>query len=194
MKTIILATQNRHKLDEIEKILEGQFEVKGIDFLQLSHELPETGKTLEANSQQKAEFIHRLVGGYIASDDSGLEVEALGGRPGVDSALFAGKQKNNVHNYQMLLNLLHCEPNRAAAFRTVITLIEPDGQSFTFEGRVAGTITKVPMGTNGFGYDPVFIPDGFNKTFAQMTDAEKNAISHRALAVAQLKAHLMAKK
>lgn len=189
---ICFATQNRNKLKEIQDLLGDNFEVICLTDLNHTEELAEDGNTFEANSLQKARFVYDTFGITCFADDSGLEVEALNGEPGVNSAFYAGEAKNYAANNQLLLKNLANISNRKAQFRTCITLIIND-EVKQFNGIVQGQIAQQLQGNNGFGYDPLFIPDGYEKTFAEMTAAEKNAISHRALAVKALVAYLIAK-
>ena len=148
-------------------------------------ELPETGETLEANSAQKAQWVWDNYGVACFADDTGLEVEALGGEPGVYSARYAGPQRSSEDNMQLLLQKLQGKQNREARFRTVLTYIFAEGQQ-QFEGEVRGSIIDEPKGEKGFGYDPVFVPEGHSRTFAQMQLEEKNTMSHRGRAMKKL--------
>ncbi|MDP2061126.1 MAG: non-canonical purine NTP diphosphatase [Flavobacteriaceae bacterium] len=182
---LIFASGNRHKIDEIRKILPGHIQLLSLNDLQYSEDLEESQSTFEGNAQQKAEFIYRKFEKNCFADDSGLEVETLNGAPGIYSARFAGEEKNDANNVKKLLQTLAGETNRKANFRTVICLIL-NGEVFFFEGIIYGQIAPKPKGNSGFGYDPIFIPVGYAKTFAEMTSEEKNSISHRALAVGKL--------
>ncbi len=185
MKPLCFATNNPHKLEEIRTQLGSFFLLQKPEDIGCFEELPETQNTIEGNSLQKSKYVFD---GYHVScfaDDTGLEVEALKGEPGVYSARYAGPQKNSNDNIQLLLTKLEGFQNRKARFRTVITLAEADGIS-TFEGMVSGVILEVERGKSGFGYDPIFQPDGFKKTFAEMSLMEKTKISHRAIAVKKL--------
>jgi XTP/dITP diphosphohydrolase len=186
MKKIIFATNNVHKLSEVRAMLEQQFEVlsladAGIDV----QDIPETGATLEENALIKARYIHQLSGENCFADDTGLEVEALGGEPGVSSARYAGEERSDEKNIGKLLKNLEDKDNRKARFRTVIALIY-QGEEFLVEGIVNGIIADECKGSQGFGYDPVFIPEDYVKTFAEMTAAEKNSMSHRGRATQEL--------
>lgn len=187
---IVFATNNRNKLVEIQSLLKGTglriISLKDIDF---EGELPEEGSTLEANASQKANYISDKYGYSCFSDDSGLEVESLDGRPGVYSARYAGSRRNDSDNMQKVLAEMQGQIQRKARFRTVIALIM-NGVERHFEGKVTGTILTAPRGGQGFGYDPIFMPDGYEKSFAEMSVEEKNAISHRAQAVQQLVEYL----
>jgi XTP/dITP diphosphohydrolase len=188
MKPIIyLATQNQHKIDEIKDLLGDLFDFRTVFELGLVVEIPETGATLAENSRQKAEFIAQKFGGITClADDSGLEVDALNGAPGVYSARYAGEAKSDTANVAKLLQALANEPNRNARFVTVLTL-HHQGQFYVFEGEVHGQIQAEPRGTQGFGYDPIFVPTGIEQTFAELSLAEKNQLAHRARALEKFK-------
>ena len=155
----------------------------------VTEEIPEEQETLEGNASQKAHYLHDRTGCDCFADDTGLEVEALGGEPGVRSARYAGPGHDSERNMELLLRNMEGITDRRARFRTVISLIL-DGEEHLFEGIVGGVLLTVPRGTNGFGYDPIFVPDGYAETFAEMSDEAKNAISHRGRAVAKLAAFL----
>ncbi|PJB12405.1 MAG: non-canonical purine NTP pyrophosphatase, RdgB/HAM1 family [Flavobacteriales bacterium CG_4_9_14_3_um_filter_40_17] len=182
---LLFASANPHKISELRKILPGHIRLLSLIDLQHLKELEETQSTFEGNARQKSTFIHKKYGKNCFADDSGLEVEVLNGAPGVYSARFAGEEKNDANNVNKLLQVLEGEANRKANFRTVICLMR-NGEAFFFEGVVYGQIAMENRGKSGFGYDPIFIPDGFDKTFAEMASEEKNSISHRALAVGKL--------
>ncbi|HET9486619.1 MAG TPA: RdgB/HAM1 family non-canonical purine NTP pyrophosphatase [Chryseosolibacter sp.] len=182
---IVAATNNQHKISEIRPLLEPDFRILSLEDIGCYDELPETESTLEGNSLQKAAFVHARFHLPCFADDTGLEVKALNGAPGVFSARYAGAQKNSADNIALLLKNLSGEANRQARFRTVITLIGLNGVQ-KFEGAVDGLILEEGRGTGGFGYDPVFQPVGYTKTMAEMTLDEKNTISHRALAIKKL--------
>lgn len=186
---LYFATHNAHKLDEARAILGDAIDLQSLNALDIWGELPETGHTLRDNALQKARFLVRHYGVNCFADDTGLEVDALGGEPGVYSARYAGEPSNSERNRQKLLERLRGIDNRRAHFRTVVALII-DGKEMTFEGTVEGKIIDTERGESGFGYDRLFMPDGTNKTFAQMTADEKNAISHRARAMMQMKEYL----
>jgi XTP/dITP diphosphohydrolase len=191
--TICFASNNKHKHEEIVGALTGT----GIALLSLSdigcaEELPETSSTLEGNALQKARYVLDNFQVPCFADDTGLEVDALDGQPGVYSARYAGSQRNSVDNIELLLNNMATADNRSARFRTVIALVGLSTEPVVFEGVVPGIITPQPRGAGGFGYDPVFVPRGNNRTFAEMTLGEKNVLSHRAIAVKKLVAHLSA--
>lgn len=191
MKRLIFATNNRHKLDEVRAALAGRAEVISLSEACLEGEIPETADTLEGNARQKAEWVwtrirdskHTIDG--VFADDTGLEVEALDGAPGVYSARYAGEHCSFDDNINKLLDALDGEENRRARFRTVICLIEESGERF-FEGAVDGQILTERYGEQGFGYDPIFMPDRFAVSFAEMPLDVKNQISHRGKAVEKL--------
>ncbi len=180
---ICFASHNPHKLEEIKQLMPAGFEVVSLTDLGVLEEIEETGSTLEENSMLKAEYVYNKHRISVFADDSGLEVEALGGEPGVYSARYAGPQKNSEDNMDLLLEKLVEKKNRSACFKAIITYINETGTVIQFEGRVDGDIRNEKTGNGGFGYDPIFQPSGYNVTFAQMSDEEKNAISHRARAI-----------
>ena len=183
MRKIVFATNNPNKLREIREILGSQFQVVSLSEIGCHDDIPETGSTLEANALQKAEYIHQHYHIDCFADDTGLEVRALGGAPGVHSARYAeGTDHDSQANMQRLLRELDGQADRQARFRTVIALIM-DGQTHLFEGCVNGRIDTAQHGQGGFGYDPLFIPEGYEESFAQLGDEVKNRISHRARAV-----------
>ena len=184
MTQLILATHNDHKAKEFRDILP-QYSVQTLADLGHDDEIKETATSLEGNSFIKAETVFKRYGHVVISDDSGLEVDALYGAPGVYSARYAGDPRNDQRNTEKLLDELQGASNRKAQFRTVITLMNAEN-SFQFEGIVKGTIAKSPLGEAGFGYDPVFIPEGVQQTFAELAANEKNKISHRANAIEKL--------
>ena len=184
MTQLILATHNDHKAKEFRDILP-QYSVQTLADLGHDDEIKETATSLEGNSFIKAETVFKRYGHVVISDDSGLEVDALYGAPGVYSARYAGDPRNDQRNTEKLLDELQGASNRKAQFRTVITLMNAEN-SFQFEGIVKGTIAKSPRGEAGFGYDPVFIPEGVQQTFAELAANEKNKISHRANAIEKL--------
>ena len=181
---LVFATNNAHKLDEVRSILGSRFTVKSLKEIGCEADIPETADTLEGNALMKARFLYERYGVDCFADDTGLEVTALGGAPGVHTARYAGNHDSEA-NMKKLLNELEKKSDRSAQFRTVIALII-EGKEFLFEGIVKGTIAKEKAGDGGFGYDPLFIPDGYDCTFAEMSGEEKNAISHRGRAVAEL--------
>ena len=184
MTQLILATHNDHKAKEFRDILP-QYSVQTLADLGHDDEIKETATSLEGNSFIKAETVFKRYGHVVISDDSGLEVDALNGAPGVYSARYAGDPRNDQRNTEKLLDELQGASNRKAQFRTVITLMNAEN-SFQFEGIVKGTIAKSPRREAGFGYDPVFIPEGGQQTFAELAANEKNKISHRANAIEKL--------
>ncbi len=184
------ATNNNHKLKEVQEVLGDSFQIESLHELGIHEDIPENQQTLEGNALQKARFLYQRTGESCFADDTGLEVEALNGAPGVYSARYAGESKNSLDNMALLLKNMEGKQNRKARFRTVIALIL-DGKEYLFEGIVNGVITEQPRGTAGFGYDPLFVPDGYATTFAEMDSESKNAISHRGLAVEKLAAFLL---
>lgn len=190
MKRIVFATNNAHKLGEIRDILKQDFSVVSLEDIGCHDDIPETSATLEGNALQKARYIHERYGIDCFADDTGLEVEALGGGPGIYTARFGvmngyGDDHDAEANTRCLLDKLKGESNRAAQFRTAIALIL-DGKEYLFEGIAKGVITEEKRGKKGFGYDPVFMPEGYGETFAELGVETKNTISHRAKAVAKL--------
>ena len=192
MKKLVFASNNAHKLSEIRAILGGRIEIISLSDLQCHDEIPETADTLEGNALIKARYVWEHYGLYCFADDTGLEVEALGGAPGVYSARFAGEHASFEDNVSLLLERLSgVAAPRRARFRTVIALIDEYGTHF-FEGSVDGEITLERSGDHGFGYDPIFRPEGREETFAQLTEQEKNSMSHRGRAVQKLVRYLQA--
>jgi XTP/dITP diphosphohydrolase len=176
---ICFATHNQHKLSEIAKLAPEGVTLVSLTDLNQTEEIPETGTTLEENSMLKAKYVFDKFGIACFADDTGLEVTALNGEPGVYSARYAGEQKDNDANMALLMKNLQGKVDRSAAFKTVITYINESGQSQQFVGQVKGEITLTKSGLKGFGYDPIFQPEGENQTFAEMSADAKNAISHR---------------
>jgi XTP/dITP diphosphohydrolase len=190
MKPVLyLATQNKHKIEEIKDLLGDLFDIHTVFELDLHEEIPETGNTLQENSRQKAEYIANHFQVTCLADDSGLEVQALGGRPGVFSARYAGEPKDDAANVRKLLHELAGVSDRSARFVTVLTL-HHGGQFISFEGEVLGNIMDIPRGDLGFGYDPVFQPLGCTRTFAEMNLQEKNQLAHRARAMQKFKSYV----
>ncbi|MFC5269136.1 non-canonical purine NTP diphosphatase [Adhaeribacter terreus] len=189
---ICFATNNENKLAEVQKMLPDTIKLKTLAQIGCTVELPETQDTLEGNAKQKAQYVFEHFEINCFADDTGLEVYALNNAPGVYSARYAGEQRNNQDNINLLLQNLKGKHDRKARFRTVITLVL-DGEYFDFEGVAEGEIIHEMRGTNGFGYDAVFIPEGYTQTFAEMSAAEKNKISHRGQAIAKLVAYLSEK-
>ena len=186
MKKIVFATNNSHKLDELRKLTEGKIEILSLNDIGCHDDIPETADTLEGNAVIKARWVKEHYGYDCFADDTGLEVEALDGAQGVFSERYAGGEgHDSLANMKLLLSNMREKENRNARFRTVIALIEGYDEKL-FEGIVKGVITHEPAGTSGFGYDPVFRPEGYDLTFAEMSADEKNRISHRGRAVAKL--------
>lgn len=187
---IVFVTNNQHKLDEIKNILGQEFNIVSLNDIGCHDDIPETGDTLEENASQKSNYIASRYALDCFADDTGLEVDALGGQPGVHSARYAEETDHDSQaNMAKLLDKLGNNNNRKARFRTVISLIV-HGKEYRFEGIVEGRIAHQPSGVRGFGYDPVFIPDGYDKSFAELGDEVKNQISHRARAVRKLAEHI----
>lgn len=182
---IVFATNNKHKLDEIRKITEGKIEILSLSDIHCHDEIPETGTTLEENALIKVQFIKNNFGFDCFADDTGLEVDALGGAPGVYSARYAGEAGNPEDNMKKMLREMQGEKSRKAGFRTVIALLL-NGEQHLFEGEIRGEIIEEKRGNAGFGYDPIFMPDGYSQTFAELGDDVKNTISHRAIATQKL--------
>lgn len=190
-RDIVFATNNAHKLSEIRRIIGERFRVLSLSDIGCHEDIPETGMTLEENALMKARYVREHYGYDCFADDTGLLVDALGGAPGVYSARYAGGDGHDSEaNMRLLLRNMDDKDNRSARFRTVIALIEGDVEHL-FKGECEGTITREREGTDGFGYDPVFLPTGYNLTFAQMSPDEKNAISHRGRAVSKLISYLI---
>ena len=185
MRKLIFATNNAHKLGEVQALLGDAFTLVTLRECGITEDIPETADTLEGNALQKARYVYEKTGLDCFADDTGLEVDALGGAPGVHSARYATDGHDFAANNRLLLKNLEGITGRTARFRTVIALIL-DGVEYTFEGRVEGTIATAESGSEGFGYDPLFVPSGEIITFAQMSAEAKNAISHRGRAVAKL--------
>ncbi|OJV22061.1 MAG: non-canonical purine NTP pyrophosphatase, RdgB/HAM1 family [Bacteroidetes bacterium 41-46] len=183
---LLFATANKHKLSEAIEILGPCFNLTTPLAFGFSGEIPETALTLEENSLMKASFLWDMFHHPCFADDTGLIVDALGGRPGVHSARYAGPEGDSVKNTNLLLQEMRGITSRRARFATCVTLILSKEEIFLFEGRVEGRIANEPSGTGGFGYDPVFIPDGYDKTLAELTPQEKNIISHRGEAMRKL--------
>lgn len=188
---LVFASNNKHKMEEVRKILPPSIKLLSPSDIGCEDELPETGNTFEQNAAQKARYIHDKYGYDCFADDSGLEVEALHWRPGVFSARYAGVHGNPAENVKKVLTELNQEENRKARFRTVIALMIKE-ETVYFDGEIKGEITLRERGSNGFGYDPIFIPEGFHVTFAEMSPELKNKISHRAVAVKKLAEFLSA--
>lgn len=184
IQKLVFATNNQHKTAEVAKILAPNYEVLNLKDINCLVDIPETGDTFVENATLKSTYVFENFGLDCFADDSGLEVEALNNEPGIYSARYSGV-KDDTTNLQLLLKNMEGQTNRKARFKTVISLLK-NGENHLFEGVIEGTITSNPSGTNGFGYDPIFKPNGYNITFAEMDMAEKNKISHRALAMQKL--------
>lgn len=189
MTQLVFATGNQNKVNEIQQLIPSNIKLLGLKDINVSEEIPETQPTIEGNASQKAFYIYTNYHANCFADDTGLEIEALDNRPGVLSARYAGESKNAEDNMLKVLNELNGISNRKARFKTVISLVI-DGKEQQFEGVVNGTIAHEKIGIKGFGYDPIFVPDGTTKSFAEMDLEEKNKISHRAKAVNKLVEYL----
>ena len=186
---LVFATNNPNKLSELQALVPDGIDILSLAAINCNEELPETNPTLEDNALQKAQYVYQNYGFNCFADDTGLEIEALGGAPGVYSARYAGQDCSAEDNMKKVLKKLEDEENRNAKFRTVIALIIK-GEENLFEGECNGSITKIKNGVEGFGYDPIFIPEGCEITFAEMSKQKKGAISHRGRAVEKLVAFL----
>ena len=186
---IVFATSNPNKIKEINQLLPNSIAIKGLKDIGCTEEVPETQPTIEGNAVQKAQYIYDNYGVNCFAEDTGLEITALDGEPGVYSARYAGAQRNSDDNMNKAIEKLESQTDRSARFKTVIALII-DGGMTTFEGIVNGQIIKEKRGSGGFGYDPIFMPDGYNQTFGELSSSEKNKISHRARATKKLIDHL----
>lgn len=186
---LVFATHNLNKLEEVRAIMPSEIELLSLEDIDCQEEIPETAETIEENAVLKADYVQNQYHYNCFADDTGLEVEALGGKPGVYSARYAGEGKNNEDNIDKLLSELKGEKNRRAKFKTVIALNLNDHQ-YLFPGICPGTITEERRGNKGFGYDAVFQPDGSSKTFAEMNMEEKAALSHRGIALRKLTEYL----
>jgi XTP/dITP diphosphohydrolase len=189
MKKLVFATNNDHKLRELTEIVPPEFELLSLNDIDCSDDIPETGDTLEINAAQKSFYIWEKYGINCFADDTGLEIEALGSEPGVYSARYAGEERSATANMLKVLEKMTNETNRKARFRCVISLVI-DGIEKQFEGIVNGVILTEKHGDAGFGYDPIFMPDGFNQSFAEMSSFDKNQVSHRGRAVMKLVEYL----
>lgn len=185
MSTLVFATHNVHKLEEVKRLLPDTINLLSLTDVNFNDEIEETETTIEGNALLKARTIYSKTKINCFSDDSGLLIDALNGAPGVYSARYAGEPKNDHANTEKVLAQLMKEANRKAHFKTVIALIM-NGQEYLFEGIINGTIINEKKGTNGFGYDPIFVPDGYSNTFAELSSQEKSSISHRAIAVQKM--------
>lgn len=185
MKKLVFATNNKHKLSEVRAILEGKYEILSLSEIGCYDEIPETSDTIEGNAFIKASWVFKKYGYDCFADDTGLEVEALNGEPGVYSARYAGAKASFADNNNKLIKALQGKSNRNAAFRTIICLIL-NNEIHNFEGKVEGKISDKLVGFEGFGYDPIFVPNGYETTYSEMGIELKNKISHRALATQKL--------
>lgn len=188
IKKLVFATNNIHKTEEVAKILSPDYEVLNLKDINCLVDIPETGDSFAENATLKSSYVYENFGLDCFSDDSGLEVAALNNAPGIFSARYSGVKDDKI-NLELLLKNMEGQTNRQARFKTVISLIQ-NGTNYLFEGTIEGTIRTSPAGSKGFGYDPIFQPNGYDITFAEMDMAEKNKISHRALAMQQLIAFL----
>ena len=182
---LVFATNNKHKLEEISRILGARFEIVSLEEIGCREDIPEDYETLQENALQKARYVKEHYGYDCFADDTGLEIEALGNRPGVYSARYAGPAKDSQANMRKVLEEMEGQGNRRARFRTVIALLW-EGREYCFEGEVCGEILTAQQGQTGFGYDPIFRPEGYAESFAEMPMDEKNSISHRGRAVGKL--------
>lgn len=185
MKQIVFATNNKHKLEEIRNILDNTLNILSLDDINCHEDIPETGSTIEENALIKARYIKEKYGYDCFADDTGLEIKSLNNEPGVYSARYAGNDHNSEKNMQKVLENLKGKNDRSAYFRTCIALITSNNE-YLFEGKIEGEIITEKKGESGFGYDPIFVPDGYTQTFAELGNDIKNKISHRALAVKKL--------
>ena len=192
MTTIVFATQNPNKVREIQEMLPAHFKIKSLAEIGCTEDIPETQATIEGNAIQKARYVYEKYEVDCFAEDTGLEVAALDGAPGVHTARYAGPQRDTNDNMDLLLKNLEDKPDRSARFKTVIALIQ-DGVTYILEGIVEGQIAMARRGSGGFGYDPVFLPKGHSISFAEMDKAAKNAISHRGRAMAKLLDHFAAR-
>lgn len=190
MERFVFATHNANKSAEIGKMTAGVIDIVNLDNVGIDEDIPETGTTFEANALQKADYVYQKLGMNCFADDSGLMVEALDNEPGVYSARYAGEPVDMARNIEKLLDNIKDKPNRKAKFVTVIALIH-NGERHFFKGVVNGRIIDTPRGSNGFGYDPIFVPDGYDRTFAELSSEEKNKISHRSKAMGLLLDYLL---
>lgn len=185
-RSLVFATGNLHKLEEVQGLLGKDFALSCLKDVGITEDIPETAMTLQENALQKARYVYRKCNCACFADDTGLEVDALQGEPGVFSARYAGPQKDSLANMQLVLSKLEGKQNRSARFKTVIAYIDDAGNEHLFEGKVEGIIIAEPIGSEGFGYDPIFVPQGYDKTFAELPLSIKNAIGHRGKAMQKL--------
>lgn len=186
---LIIASQNQNKLVEFKKILGDKINLFSLSDIGLNQEIPENEKTIKKNAMFKAKFVNIQTGKNVFADDTGLEIDSLNGEPGVYSARYSGFDRNSDKNIELVLTKLKNKSNRNSRFKTIISLII-DGKSVNFEGVVEGKITEEKKGTNGFGYDPIFQPNGYSSTFGEMSLKEKNKISHRSIAINKMVQYL----
>ncbi len=185
-RSLVFATGNLHKLEEVQGLLGKDFALSCLKDVGITEDIPETAMTLQENALQKARYVYHKCNCACFADDTGLEVDALQGEPGVFSARYAGPQKDSLANMQLVLSKLEGKQNRSARFKTVIAYIDDAGNEHLFEGKVEGIIIEEPTGSEGFGYDPIFVPQGYDKTFAELPLSIKNAIGHRGKAMQKL--------
>ena len=193
MKNLVFATGNSHKLQEVQGLFKEGFALSCLKDVNITEEIPETADNLVDNALQKAWYVYNKCGIPCFADDTGLEVEALNGAPGVYSARYAGEQKDSKLNMLLLLKNMTGKENRNARFRTIIAYIDENAQEHIFEGEIRGKIIENMAGENGFGYDPIFVPEGYDKTFAQLSSETKNKISHRARAMEKFLSYINSK-
>lgn len=193
MKQIVFATNNSHKLEEVRSIVGSYIDILSLSDIGCNEDIPENGTTFEANAVEKASYIKDRYGYDCFADDSGLEVTALNNAPGVFSARYAGEPSSSQRNIEKLMCEMDGVAERSARFRTCIALLY-EGEKVLFEGCIEGSIISTLRGCNGFGYDPLFVPQGYDVTFAEMTSQEKNKISHRAIATQKLVEYLLRKQ
>ena len=186
---LIIASQNQNKLVEFKKILGDNINLFSLSDIGLNQEIPENEKTIKKNAMFKAKFVNTQTGKNVFADDTGLEIDSLNGEPGVYSARYSGVDRNSDKNIELVLRKLKNKANRNSRFKTIISLII-DGKSVNFEGVVEGKITEEKRGSNGFGYDPIFQPNGYSSTFGEMSLKEKNKISHRSIAINKMVQYL----
>lgn len=193
MRNLVFATGNSHKLQEVQGLFKEGFALSCLKDVNITEEIPETADNLVDNALQKAWYVYKKCGIPCFADDTGLEVEALNGAPGVYSARYAGEQKDSKLNMLLLLKNMTGKENRNARFRTIIAYIDENAQEHIFEGEIRGKIIENMAGENGFGYDPIFVPEGYDKTFAQLSSEIKNTISHRARAMEKFLSYINSK-
>ncbi len=186
---LIIASQNQNKLVEFKKILGDKINLFSLSDIGLNQEIPENEKTIKKNAMFKAKFVNTQTGKNVFADDTGLEIDSLNGEPGVYSARYSGVDRNSDKNIELVLRKLKNKANRNSRFKTIISLII-DGKSVNFEGVVEGKITEEKRGSNGFGYDPIFQPNGYSSTFGEMSLKDKNKISHRSIAINKMVQYL----